>query len=107
MGQLAIHMRVISKAPEVGDGVTIFHWTDRSAATVVRVSKSGRTCWIRPCKATRADKNGMSESQTYTYEEIPTAKEIRVSLRKNGEWRIVKGNKVAFGFRDAYHDYNF
>lgn len=107
-GQIANHVRIKTKAPEVGDGVTIFHYTDRSAGTVVRVSKSGKSAWVIPCKAIRTDDNGMSESQTYRYEDITTAEPFRVTLRKDGQWRRTKHeNKVAFGFRNAYHDFSF
>lgn len=107
-GQIANHVRIKTKTPEVGDGVTIFHYTDRSAGTVVRVSKSGKTAWVVPVKAVRIDNNGMSESQEYRYEEIPNAEPFRVTLRKDGQWRRTNHeNKVAFGFRNAYHDFSF
>lgn len=107
-GQIANHVRIKTKTPEVGDGVTIFHYTDRSAGTVVRVSKTGKTAWVVPVRAVRTDNNGMSESQEYRYEEIPGAEPFRVTLRKDGQWRRTNHeNKVAFGFRNAYHDFSF
>lgn len=107
-GQIANFFRVASKDPQVGDGATIFHYTDRSAATVVRVSKSGKTAWIQADRAIRTDENGMSESQSYRFEPNPKGNIVRVSKRKNGEWRMSRDvRKVAFGYRDAYHDYSF
>lgn len=109
MSQLANHVRIKTKFPVVGDGVTVFHYTDRSAGTVERISPSGKTVWIRPDRAIRKDRNGMSESQQYAYEPVEDAKLMRATLRKDGQWRLsgYMGYKVAFGFRDAYHDYSF
>lgn len=109
MSQLANHVRLKTKAPVKGDGVTIFHYTDRSAGTVERISPSGKTVWIRPDRAIRVDDYGMSEVQYYKYEPVEDAKLMRATLRKDGQWRLsgYMGNKVAFGFRDAYHDYSF
>lgn len=94
--------------PVIGMGVTIIHYTDRDTATVVRVSKSGKTAWIVADKTTRIDDNGMSESQQYSYEPGDT-KPIRMSLRKNGSWRLSGQfqNVVALGVRQKYHDYSF
>lgn len=35
------------KNPKVGMGCTIHYYSDAEPATVVRVSESGKTCWIR------------------------------------------------------------
>lgn len=35
------------KVPAVGMGCTIHYYSDAEPATVVRFSKSGKTCWIR------------------------------------------------------------
>jgi hypothetical protein len=93
--------------PEVGMGCTILRWTDRSAGTVVWVSKTGKTIKVQDDKAIRADTNGMSEAQEYTYERDETAP-IRVfRLTKKG-WRGQGGGPgLSLGFRRAYHDYSF
>lgn len=106
MTQLANILRVKSEKPEPGMGCTFFHYTDRSCGTVVRISASGKTVWVKADRAVRIDKNGMSECQHYRYERME-GPAIRVSLRKDGQWRDTSGMKVAFGFRDAYHDYSF
>jgi len=108
MTQIANILKIKCKAPEVGDGATVYLYTDRHAATVVRVSKSGRTAWIQPDSAKRIDNNGMSESQDYEYSANTDAQLIRVSIRKDGQWRKSgEYTKVAFGIRNAYHDYSF
>jgi hypothetical protein len=109
MSQIWNHVKIDCGKPKVGEGATVFWYTDRTAATVVRVAKSGKTAWIQGDFAVRADKNGMSESQEYTYKPNPDAKIERVSLRKDGQWRTAgkHGKKVAFGARRAYHDYSF
>lgn len=95
--------------PVIGMGATVFHWTDRSAGTIERVSASGKRIWIRQDTATRIDKNGMSDCQEYSYAANPQGTLYEASLRKNGRW-ILKGGKdtvVGIDFRRAYHDYSF
>ncbi len=108
MSQIWNHFTLISPKPEIGMGATVFSYTDRSAATIVKISPSGKTAWIVYDKAERTDKNGMSESQDYAYSP-GEGKPIRCSLRKNGEWRMSGSDqrKVAFGKRESYHDYSF
>lgn len=95
-------------APTPGMGGTMFYFSDRHAFTISRVSKSGKSAWIVMDKETRTDKNGMSESQTYSYEE-GEGSEIEVRLSTNGQWYQGgrNGRKVAFGSRDTYYDFSF
>ena len=99
--------------PAVGDGATIMHYSDRSAATVTKVTTSRRgvvTVFVKGDTATRTDSNGMSEMQDYTFTPNPDAAEIAVKLRKhNGRkvWRTAGGAGIAFGHRGAYHDFTF
>lgn len=94
--------------PEVGLGCTICMYSDRHAATVVEVSKSGRQIVVQRDKATRTDGNGMSDSQSYTYERDPNGAKTRFSLRKNGAWREVKGGDgLRLGTRDEHYDFSF
>jgi hypothetical protein len=107
-GSLVNHvMSANAVKPEVGMGCTILHWTDRSAGTVVEVSKSGKTVKVQGDKITRIDKNGMSECQDYMYERDETAGIQTFRLTKRG-WRGVGGGPgLALGYRRAYHDYSF
>lgn len=95
-------------APAVGMGITILHWTDRSAGTIHKVSPSGKTFWFTEDKATRIDGNGMSESQNYRYEPQPDAPLRMARQRVNGQWRVSgDGKAIMLGNRAAYHDYSF
>ena len=93
--------------PVVGMGATIMHWSDRDPATIIEV-KSPRRIVIQKDKYTRTDNNGMSSSQTYTYEPDPDGSIYFVTKRKGGEWRISKDNTlISLGNRRRYHDYEF
>ena len=98
--------------PEVGMGATKLSWTDRTAGTIVAVSNSGKKLTWRQDKATRVDTNGMSDSQTYTYEQKPDSRyDDEYSLRKNGRWVKVgspmQGSSLGIGHRSEYYDYSF
>lgn len=101
-----------SNKPTVGMGATILGYSDRHAATVVSVSKDGKSVDIQRDTATRTDKNGMSECQDYEYSPNPDAPIESYTLRKNGTWvregeSMKGGTKVALGYRDKYYDYSF
>ena len=95
-------------APQVGMGATITSYTDRYAATISRVSPSGKTVWVRRDKAIRTDSNGLSESQEYTYEPNPQAGEEEFRLTKRG-WRGYRGygGGLIIGRREHYRDFSF
>lgn len=107
-GQVGHYINYKNEKPKLGMGAVILHYTDRSAGTVERISKTGTTVWIREDLAVRTDKNGQSESQSYKFEPNPQGKLYRVSKRKDGQWRLANDDrKVVIGVRDAYHDYSF
>lgn len=108
-GSLVNHLmsRSTTIVPEVGMGATLLGWTDRHAATVVRVSASKKTFWLQQDRAIRTDKNGMSECQEYTFERQPNAQARKVVMTKKG-WREAGGGyMVALGVREEYHDFSF
>lgn len=97
--------------PEVGMGVTFLHWSDRSAGTISDVI-SDREIKVQGDSAKRIDSNGMSESQTYEFTQNPDAPKATYTLRKNGRWvrkgqDMKNGQRLAIGYRDAYHDFTF
>lgn len=109
--------------PAVGMGATACHWTDREAFTIVEVcadkcadARRNRTLGhirIQRDIATRADKNGMSDAQSYTYEADPNGSILDVYLypttksRVQG-WRLSRGGAaVIINRRMSYHDYSF
>tara|TARA_R110000824_G_scaffold164633_4_gene340950 strand:+ start:152 stop:499 length:348 start_codon:yes stop_codon:yes gene_type:complete len=96
-----------SNEPVVGMGATILRWTDRTACTVARVV-TPKTIEVTPDKATRTDDHGRSDAQSYEYETDPDAGAYRVTLRKDGRWKISGTQTVVLlGVRRHYHDYSF
>lgn len=98
--------------PKVGDGATICGWTDRHAATIVEVSKSGKAVAVQYDHAKRTDANGMSESQTYEYSANPEGRKEVYTLRKNGAWvkqgePLKDGGRISIGARNSYYDFSF
>lgn len=109
-GSLVNHLYdgAIGKSPEVGDGATIVHWTDRTAATVVEVSRTGHRIVVQADKAIRTDSYGMSDAQSYRYERDENGALTAATRRKDGSYRVTGGSsRVLIGKRDAYHDYSF
>lgn len=97
--------------PKVGMGATMVFWTDRHAYTIIDVSPDLKTIKVQRDRATRIDKNGMSECQNYLYNQ-DCAGDIQVAtLRKNGRYVLkgdsMKGTYVAIGHRREYYDYSF
>lgn len=106
-GSLVNHLMggTTSIAPTVGMGITILCWTDRRAATIVAVSKSGKQFEFTYDVATRTDTNGMSECQKYDYTPVPEGPRHTAKLLKKG-WRV--GSRgVRLGARNTYYDYSF
>lgn len=100
------------ETPKVGDGATELCWSDRHGGTIIAVSKSGREVTFQHDKATRTDKNGMSEDQDWTFTPNPTGETQIYTLRKNGRW-VTKGSSMhggthlSIGHRDEYYDFSF
>lgn len=92
---------------KVGDGVTIYLWSDSHAATVIKRTKYSIT--VQQDKAIRTDNNGVSESQEYRYERNPRG-EVTTYRWSNkygcfcnsGDQSIKIGNG-----RHEYYDYSF
>jgi hypothetical protein len=100
-----------AQVPIVGMGATILGYSDRHAATVVRVSKNGREIDVVEDVSTRIDKNGMSEDQEYEYSS-GNGSPMTFTLRKNNRWvrggeSMRHGSRLTLGVRDSYYDYSF
>ena len=104
-GSVLNHFMTTSAQPEpvVGMGATICCWTDRHAATIVKVTR----CQIHVQEdiATRTDDNGMSESQRYEYQPDPNGAVIVFRKTKHG-WKSKSGGLLV-GVRRHYHDFSF
>ena len=106
-GSLVNHVASTSKQPipTVGMGCTILMWSDRHAATVVEI-KSARRIVIQQDNAERTDKNGMSESQEYTYTPNTNAAKRVFFLNKRGRWvEQGGGNGLLLGQRIEFYDF--
>ena len=104
-GSVMNHLMTSGGQPEpaVGMGATICFWTDRHAATIVKVTR----CQIHVQEdiVTRIDDNGMSECQRYSYAPNPDAPVIVFRNTKRG-WRSKSGG-LLIGTRRHYYDYSF
>lgn len=101
-----VYSRAQTPEPAVGIGATILMWTDRRAATIVKVTRT--QVHVQEDVSTRTDGNGMSESQAYSYAPDPDAP-VRIFRRtKNGAYRAPhRGNGLLIGTRETYHDFSF
>lgn len=88
------------KPPEVGMGVTEYCYSDRHAYTIVEVAPNGKRFWMTHDDYTFKD--GYGEN----YKSDTSNPRIEVRKFPKG-WKIVKGNHVAVGIRDAYYDPHF
>lgn len=94
--------------PTIGMGATIQYHSDRSPATIIEVSPSGKRIVIQEDSVTRTDNNGMSECQTYDYHRNPEGTIHIATLRKDGSFRLVGGKTlVSVGVRNRYYDFSF
>lgn len=96
-----------TREPVAGEGATVIWWSDRHAATVLRVSASGKTAWLCEDRAIRTDSHGMSDSQSYRFEPDPQGRIMVAKRRPDGRWKTTGGQVVQFGDRSHYHDYSF
>jgi hypothetical protein len=94
--------------PEVGMGVTICHWSDRTPATIISITSSGAIISLQEDSATRTDSNGMSDSQEYMYQSDPNGAVYKATLRKDGTYRLKGGKQqIILGSRRKFHDFSF
>lgn len=105
-GSLMNHVFTASRQvePVVGMGATMCAWTDRHAATIVKVTKT--QVHVQQDIARRIDTNGMSEMQTYAYEPDPKAPVIVFRKTKRG-YRSKCGYGLLIGARREYYDFSF
>jgi hypothetical protein len=93
-------------APAVGMAATVLYWSDRHAATVIKVT--AKTVTVQEDKAVRTDQNGMSEVQQYDYSPDPEGRVLTFRLNKKGAYVNRKsGRGLLLGVRRHYHDYSF
>ena len=103
----AIYDQTRSLVPVVGMGVTEVMYSDRHPYTVARILSPKRIT-VRADKATRIDKNGCCEDQTYQYEQDLRAPEVTLFLNKFGKWKRqgdAQGSTYLVGRREEYYDF--
>jgi hypothetical protein len=94
--------------PIIGMGATHQLYTDRHAYTVIRVSDSGKTCWLQRDKATMREGYSVFGQQSYIYELNPEAGEKRCYRSKDGKWKMgLLKDLVYLGVREEYYDPTF
>ena len=105
--------------PSLGDGATIFSWSDGSPHTVIMVDVLGGLVQVQADTANRIDRNGMSESQDYEYTPNPDGAIQTYKLVDGTRWFPVYKSvetgryrrsgrpNIRFGRRNKYHDYSF
>lgn len=102
--------------PVVGMGVTMLSWTDRRAATIIKVD--GNVITVQRDHAKRTDANGMSEQQAYEYSPDTEGATYLYRQNKAGQWVGVyrdsksgrfnqNGSRLRMGERDEYYDFSF
>lgn len=96
--------------PEIGMGATQLCWSDRNACTITEIGRSGKRIGVVRDIATRTDKEGMSDCQSYEFAPGSGSPEY-YTLRRNGAWvregDSMNGARIAIGKRSEYHDYSF
>lgn len=99
---------LIDPNPQVGMGVTRQVGSDSYPATIIEIYHNGTRIAIQEDIAIRTDQNGISESQTYTYQADPTGSIYHASLRKDGRWKVIGSKMPVFlGIRSKYYDFSF
>lgn len=115
-----IHESVKQRDAVVGDGATLFFYSDRRAGTVIAVDEKTSCITVQEDFAERIDNNGMSDMQEYAYhgDEFGTMyffkkdknqryRQVRHNTKTN-RWNFIKdGVRVGIGYRDHYHDFSF
>lgn len=93
--------------PTVGMGCTITMYTDRHAATVVKVCTDRKI--IVQEDAAVAKHQGMTDmGQDWELTRDPNGRLITYTKRQNGTWRESKGtNGLLLGHRNHFYDYSF
>lgn len=118
------------KTPQPGDGATIIGWTDRTAATIIAVSKNGKQVTVQDDEATLLNGANSGEPdalevypggfachttgrQRWGLKPDPDGRTHRFSKRKSGRWVRVGDKDTGSGSRldvtrhSHYYDFNF
>lgn len=103
-GSLMNYLLAGGNQPAVGMGATILMWTDRKAGTIVKITPT--QIHVQEDSVRRIDKNGMSESQEYSYQPNPHGS-IHIFRKTKRGYRDKNGCALSIGARNHYYDYSF
>ena len=95
---------------EVGMKCTIHFYSDADPCEVVKVSKSGKTCYIRRNEVCHdpSKEGGMGHQNWLIHENEFEGDVMKITKRKNGQWRETGSNCfVALGQWKKYYDWEF
>ena len=93
---------------EVGMGCTICLYSDSHAATITKVSPSGKTIWYRQDIATVVEGSCQDGSAKYAYKFDENGIDEKATLRSNGQYRATRTNYlIDIGTRHEYYDPTF
>lgn len=115
-----IESLTLTKDALIGSGATVSLWSDRHACTVIDFDDRKQIITVQRDNAVRADKNGMSDCQSWEYSANENGQIYRFKM-KDGKWRQMykneKGNlvlrkpsdsdRLTVGFRNEYYDFTF
>jgi hypothetical protein len=90
-----------------GLGATLSVGSDRYPYTLVGWTANGEIIYLTADEYTRTDKNGQSESQTYTYKTNPDAPPEKAVWSRTQKRYRVGGTGIYLGERKAYLDPGF
>lgn len=101
--------------PKIGDGATLLHWSDRTAATVVAIRrymkgpKKGqlRELIIQEDEARLISGSEQDGSARYEYSANPDGIEHVLTKNRQGAWRTKGGAYIHIGSRQQYRDPSF
>jgi len=101
---------IVDNKIEIGIGVTMLNWTDRTPGTIIEVDPKCKWIKIQEDSYKRIDNLGMSDSQDYEYSRnlngsVKTYKKNRLGkYTDNGK---KDGCGLIIGYRERYYDYSF
>ena len=96
------------KKPEVGMGCTECLFSDSHAATITKISPSGKTIWYRRDIAKVISGSCQDGSAEYEYKFDEKGYDYKATLRKDGRYRATGTNfYIAVGVRREYYDPSF
>lgn len=90
--------------PEIGMGVTVYHYTDRTAHTIVKVSPSGKTAWIQRDRAVNV---GPGHTQEWDISPDPEGTITEIRLRLDRWSQVGTKHPVLIGERRERFDFEF